>query len=295
MHLGVARTSLAAWLDARKAGGQILLRIEDIDAPRTVPGAAEGLMEDLHWLGLDWDGPPTWQSQRSTHYEAAIATLREKGRVYGCTCSRKEIALASSAPHGASDEGPRYPGTCRGGPTKPGRPEALRLRTEPGIDSVAFEDLVFGPQREDVHASASDFVLRRSDGLWAYQLAVTVDDLLQGVTRVVRGSDLLASTGRQILLRRLLRPAEERLETLHVPLVLGPDGKRLAKRDRAASIAALRAQGMAPERVVGILAASLGLVPADQSISAAALIEMWDVTRVGRADGPIRMDNRGSV
>ncbi len=283
MHLGVARTSLAAWLDARKAGGRILLRIEDVDEARVVPGAAEGLVEDLRWLGLDFDGPITTQSQRYPRYEAAIAQLAAQGRVYPCTCSRREIALAS-APHGPEDDGPRYPGTCReAAQPKEGRRPALRLRTEPG-DRVEFRDVVFGAFAEDVHQRVGDFVLQRSDGLWAYQLAVSVDDLEQGVTRVVRGSDLLASTARQSLLRRLLDPCAPPLETLHVALVRGADGARLAKRHGSPTVAERRARGHSPQSVVGLLATSLGLIPAGNSSNPQDLLPLWDPSRLSQDD-----------
>ena len=291
-HLGVARTSLAAWLDARARGGRILMRIEDIDLARAVPGAAEAIMDDLRWLGLDWDegpdvgGPrgPYVQSARFDRYRAALERLGALGRVFACTCSRKEIALASSAPHGPSDEGPRYPGTCRAGaPERPGRSPSVRFRTEPG-DRVAHVDRLFGEVTQDLAEAVGDFVLLRADGMWAYQLAVTVDDLEQGVTSVVRGADLLASTPRQLFLRRLLDPGAPPLETLHVPLVLGPSGQRLAKRDRASAVADRRALGEPPERVVGWLAASLGLVPPGTEIAARELVPLWDVAKLSRRD-----------
>lgn len=283
MHLGVARTSLAAWLDARSAGGRVLLRIEDVDRARVVPGAAEGLVEDLRWLGLDFDGPIVTQSQRYPLYEAAIARLTALGRIYPCTCSRREIALAS-APHGPEDEGPRYPGTCRqAAAPKDGRRPALRLRTEPG-DQVSVHDQVFGSFLEDVYERVGDFILQRSDGLWAYQLAVSVDDLEQGVTRVVRGSDLLGSTARQALLRRLLAPHAPPLETLHVPLVRGPDGARLSKRHGSPTIAERRALGHTPQQIIGLLAASLGLIPAGNSVNPQDLLPLWDPRRLSQDD-----------
>jgi glutamyl-tRNA synthetase len=281
MHLGVARTSLAAWLDARKAGGRIVLRIEDIDTQRTIPGAAEEMQRDLEWLGLDWDGEVVYQTARFDRYRAAIEKLTATNRVYPCVCSRKEIALASSAPHGESDEGPRYPGTCREGIKHRDRTPAVRLRTEPG-DLIGHVDRTYGSVDMNVHDSVGDFVLERADGMWAYQLAVAVDDLEQGVTCVVRGADLLRSTPRQLLLRRLLDPKAPPLETLHLPMVLGPEGKRLAKRDRASALADHRDKG-APA-VVGMLAASLGLVPAGTSITAADLIPRWDPTKLVLAD-----------
>jgi glutamyl-tRNA synthetase len=288
LHLGVARTSLVAWLDARAAGGRLLLRVEDIDTPRVVPGAAEAIARDLRWLGIDWDegpdvgGPrgPYVQSARTALYEAALSRLGALGRTFACTCTRKEVALAASAPHGPADDGPRYPGTCREAPReRPGRAPAIRLRTEPG-DRVVHRDRLLGALDEDVFAATGDFVLLRSDGLWAYQLAVTVDDLAQGVTSVVRGADLLGSTPRQALLRRLLDPTAPPLSTLHVPLVLGPGGQRLAKRDRAASVAELREGGATAEQVVGWLAASLGLVPSGTRVPAAALLPLYDPARL---------------
>jgi glutamyl-tRNA synthetase len=279
MHFGVARTSLAAWLDARSAGGRILLRIEDIDLPRTVPGAAGEIRRDLEWLGLDWDQEVV-QTERFDRYRAALERLAAIGRIYPCTCSRKEIALAS-APHGPSDEGPRYPGTCRAGAVARDRKPAIRLRTE-RQDVIAHRDRLYGAVDQDVHECVGDFVLQRADGLWAYQLAVTVDDLEQGVNNVVRGADLLASTPRQLLLRRLLDPSARPFETLHVPILLGAEGKRLAKRDGAIAIADHRALG--PTRVVGMLAASLNLVPAGTAIAARDLIALWDPAKLPRSD-----------
>jgi glutamyl-tRNA synthetase len=299
MHLGVARTLLAAWLDARKNGGRIVLRIEDIDRPRVVPGAADAIQYDLQWLGLDWDAGPVFQLEREALYQAAIERLLQMGRIYACTCSRKD--LVASAPHGPEDEGPRYPGTCRdrmlpvelaSPQARAGRQPALRLRTEPG-DRIEHPDLVFGPLDQDVFAAAGDFVVRRADGLWAYQLAVSVDDLEQGVTRIVRGSDLRDSTARQLLLRRLLDPASASLETLHVPLIRDPSGKRLAKRDGAAGIASRRERGEAPEAVIGVLGASLGLVPPGTATSALELVERWDPARLSRGDTVLDVE-RGS-
>jgi glutamyl-tRNA synthetase len=258
LHLGTARTALVAWLRARAEGGGLVLRIEDLDPPRVVAGAAEEIVDDLRWLGLDWDegpdvgGPlgPYVQSERGRWYREAIARLDRAGRVYRCTCSRKEVTLASSAPHG--DLGPAYPGTCRAAPSHPGRPAALRFRTNGAME--AFVDAVHGrvtPTRAD------DFVVQRADGLYAYQLAVVVDDAAMGITEVVRGDDLLTSTPWQIALYRTL--AGESPAFLHVPLVLGPDGGRLAKRHGAYAIADYRAAGWEPARVVGALAHTLGL------------------------------------
>jgi len=285
MHLGVARTMLAAWLDARAHGGLILLRIEDIDLQRNVPGAADGLMRDLEWLGLDWDGAPIFQSARFDRYESALVSLADRGRVFRCTCTRKEIMSASSAPHGPGDEGPRYPGTCREGPPieRPDRAASIRFKTMPG-DVIAHADRRFGAIDQDVHALAGDFILKRADGMWAYQLAVSVDDLDQGVTSIVRGSDLLSSTPRQILLRKLLGENAAQLTSLHVPLILGPGGARLAKRDGAVAVADHREAGASAESIVGNLAQSLGQCETRAPITARELIAAWDPSKISTED-----------
>lgn len=240
------------------------MRIEDIDRPRVVPGAADAICRDHDWLGLDWDEGPVYQSARGDAYETALRTLQRAGLVYRCTCSRKEIAEIASAPHG--DEGPRYPGTCRGGPTKPHRPAALRFRFEP--PSPGFEDLVQG--RVGAGTVGGDFVLRRADGVWAYHLAVVVDDADAGITEVIRGADLLSSTPRQLALYHALGAPPPRFG--HVGLVTDPKGTRLSKRHGATAIATLRDAGHTPERVVGLLAHSLGLAQTAAPISARELI-----------------------
>jgi glutamyl-tRNA synthetase len=278
IHFGTARTSLVAWLAARAAGGAIVLRIEDLDLPRVVEGAAEAIALDLRWLGLDWDegpdvsGPhgPYRQSQRGAFYEAALARLERAGHLFRCTCTRAEVFAASSAPHG--ELGPRYPGTCRAGPSHPERTPSLRFRMREG---EPFEDRVYGAQPA---SAGDDFVVRRSDGLYAYQLAVVVDDLAMGITEVVRGADLLGSTARQIALYRAL--AAEPPAFMHVPLVLGPDGQRLAKRHGATAIADYRAAGIAPERVVAVLAASLGLGRDDERLRPEDLIARFEHARL---------------
>jgi glutamyl-tRNA synthetase len=260
LHLGNARTALLSWLWARAAGGSYLLRVEDLDAPRVRPGLAEQQMDELRWLGLDWDFAVLCQSTRAAAYDAAIEQLGDQ--VYECFCSRAEIA-AASAPHALSDEGPRYPGTCRA-LTRAQRDErrrlrapAIRLRVPEG--AIAFDDELAGPQAFDVQAQVGDFVLRRADGVHSYQLAVVVDDAFSEVTQVLRGADLLPSTARQLILYRLLgRPAPR---WAHAPLVLSASGERLAKRDRAVSLSALRAEGRDPAAVVARLALLSGLPP----------------------------------
>ena len=292
LHLGVARTALLAWLHARQARGTLVFRVEDLDAPRVVPGAAEAIAEELRFLGLHWDEGfqaggdfgPYLQSQRRDHYEAALAALRRKGLLFDCSCSRREVAEASRAPHG--DLGPRYPGTCRNGPQQSQRPLCVRFampdRAEP------FADLVFGPTDLSVR---DDFVVQRADGLFAYQLAVVVDDAAMGITDVVRGADLLSSTPHQLALYRALGLPPPRFA--HVPLVLGTDGQRLAKRQGSVSIAQLRAQGAHPQRIVGALGASLGLCPPGSHVSPSELLAYADFSRLPQAG--TRIDNAAII
>jgi glutamyl-tRNA synthetase len=239
MHPGHARTALVTWLRARSQGGEIVMRIEDIDRPRVVAGSADAILRDHEWLGLDWDEGPVFQSSRDEAYERALAQLEAAGMVYPCTCSRKEIAAIASAPHG--DEGLRYPGTCRRGVTKPDKPPALRFRFED--PSPGFEDVLCGAYPEG--RTGGDFVLRRADGIWAYQLAVVVDDAEANVTEVIRGEDLLSSTPRQIALYRAL--GHRVPDFAHVGLVVDQGGVRLATRHEAPSIESLRASGQSAE------------------------------------------------
>ena len=282
VHLGTARTALLAWLDARAAGGAFVMRLEALDAARVVPGAAERILADLRWLGLDWDegpdvgGPhaPYVQSQRLPLYRAALERLEATGRIVRCTCSRKELAEAAarapSAPH-AGEDGPRYPGTCSraGAAARPSnRPPALRFRVDPGV--VAFDDARKGRIEQDVDAVVGDFVVCRADGTPAYQLAVVVDDAAMGITDVVRGEDLLGSTPRQIQLYRALGLPVPRFS--HVPLVLDESGVRLAKRNASAFIGAQRAAGRSAADIVGELARSAGIHPGEGAISAGELL-----------------------
>jgi glutamyl-tRNA synthetase len=280
LHLGIARTALCAWLRARQSGGVLVMRVEDIDSPRVVAGSAESIMHDLRWLGIDWDegpdlgGPhaPYLQSQRAEHYARAIAQLEARDRVYPCTCSRKEIAGLASAPHG--DLGPLYPGTCRdAAPARTDRPPALRFKHEGAAPS--FRDVLQGPYTEPV---IDDFVLRRGDGMVSYQLAVVVDDIAMGISEVVRGDDLMSSTPRQLALYAAL--GELAPSFLHVPLLLDLDGRRLSKRHGAPSIAEYRSAGIGAERIVGMLAATLGLAADGESLTPAELLPRFVLERL---------------
>jgi len=242
------------------------MRIEDIDAPRVREGSEASILADHEWLGLDWDEGPVRQSARFERYEEILARLKDDGAVFPCTCTRKEW-MAASAPHEAA---PRYPGTCREGPTHPERPAAWRFRLDEG---PGFEDVHLGAQPGD----GGDFVVRRSDGLWAYQLAVVVDDHDTHITEVVRGDDLLGSTSLQLALYAALgwtAPA-----WLHVPLVLGPDGARLSKRHGAVGVGDYRDAGWSRERILGWLGASLGLCD-DAPIALAELLRRFDLRRL---------------
>jgi glutamyl-tRNA synthetase len=272
LHVGNARTFLWAWLSARSAGGRVLLRIEDLDTPRAKPGVVERLIDDLCWLGFDWDGPVEVQSRRRDLYRAVFERLRP--RLFPCRCTRAELAAARSAPH-EGDAEPRYPGTCRAG-TDGAEPRAWRLRVEPG--PVRFADRLFGDRAIDVGAEVGDVAVAKSPEQPAYQLAVVADDLAQGVTEVVRGDDLIPSTARQILIHRAL--GETPPAYGHVPLVVGPDGARLAKRHGDARIASLREAGARPERIVGALAAWSGLGAGDAM--PADLISRWSWDRVSK-------------
>ena len=270
LHVGNARTFLWAWLSARAQGGRVLLRIEDLDTPRVKPGAVEAIEEDLRWLGLDWDGPVEIQSQRRALYAKVFERL--KPHLFPCGCTRADLAAAASAPHEGETE-LRYPGTCR--TRAPEKVVAWRLKVLPS--PVAFVDRLLGPHEIDVSVTVGDFVAAKTPEQPAYQVAVVADDIDQGVTEVVRGDDLIPSTARQILIYRAL--GAEPPAYCHAPLVVGPDGKRLAKRHGESRIAALRRSGVPAERVVEALARWSGLPalgrPAD-------LIPHWDWTKLSR-------------
>jgi glutamyl-tRNA synthetase len=283
LHLGSLRTALAAWLFARSTGSRFAVRIEDLDPQRSRPEFERGQLADLRALGLDWDGEPIRQSTRGDRYAAALAALADRGRVYPCFCTRAEIRAAASAPHGDLPEG-AYPGTCRALPGAERRArmaagERHALRVDAGAAAIAYEDRLLGPQRFVV----DDFVVRRADGVPAYQLAVVVDDAAQGIEEVVRGADLADSTPRQILLGRWLGLPVPRYA--HLGLVLGGDGVRLAKRHRSATLAD-RDEPVAA--TLAWLAHSLGLATDRAEVgSAAELLAGFDPDALPR--GPVRL------
>jgi len=278
LHLGSLRTALVAWLMARAQGGRFLLRIEDLDPQRSRAEFESAQIEDLRVLGIDWDGEPVRQSERLRLYDDALGKLHAAGRLYPCFCSRAEIREAASAPHGLLAEG-FYPGTCsdldpmvRRQRIEAGERFALRLRAEG--ERIEWHDRLLGPQS----AVVDDFVVVRADGVHAYQLAVVVDDADQGIREVVRGADLAESTPRQILLQRLLGlPA---VSYAHVPLVLGPDGDRLAKRDHGATMAD---RGEPAAATLALLAHSLGLASGQDRVEHASdLLAPFDPDAIPR-------------
>src|SRR6476659_130766 len=293
LHLGNARTALLAWLDARSRGGAFIMRIEDLDRARGPAGAEAQMLDDLAWLGIDWDegpdrgGPfaPYRQSERAARYDAAIDRLLADGRAFVCACSRADVARAAQAPHEADEDGPRYPGTCRGLPpdevraraTAQGRGPVIRFAGEGA--RIEFRDAVHGVVAAEA-AGVDDFVLRRADGTAAYQLAVVVDDAAMAITHVVRGDDLLRSTPRQIALYGALGLSAPAFA--HVPLVLTPSGERLAKRTRPEAVADLRARGVAPEVVVGALAASAACGTPGEACLPRELIASFSLARIDR-------------
>lgn len=275
LHLGNLRTALAAWLFARSAGSGFVVRMEDLDRVQASAQHERSQLADLAALGLDWDGEVVRQSERFDRYEAAIAQLSAMGMTYRCYCTRREIREAAAAPHGNPMPDGAYPGTCRDlteaqrrSHEADGRPAALRLRGPNAVAGV-HDDLL-----GDVAALIDDVVLRRNDGVPAYNLAVVVDDAAQGVEQVVRAADLSSSSPRQRFIGELLGLPPVRYA--HVPLVLGPDGERLAKRAGAVTLADQGARGRTPADVCGLLAASLGLIDVPTPLRPVDLVDGFD-------------------
>ena len=295
MHLGNAFSALIAWLSARSADGRVVLRIEDLDPRANSRERTETLIDDLAWLGLDWDEGPYYQSERQDVYRDAIARLAKMGLTYPCFCTRAELH-AASAPH-ASDGTYLYAGTCRvltpdqARQRAAARPPATRLRVPEERDpagTISWHDLGFGPQQEVLARECGDFLIQRSDGVIAYQLAVVVDDCLMGVNQVVRGCDLLGSSARQTYLARLL--GFEAPAFGHVPLLVAPDGRRLSKRDRDLDLGALREAGVTAESIVGALAAAAGLVETGTQARPADLIGTFSWDKIAAHRGDIVVD-----
>jgi len=277
-HLGNARTYLLTYWSARRHGLSLTLRIEDVDSPRVKPWATEQAIEDLRWLGIAWEDGPDIQSQRKPLYRAALERLIEADRVFPCTCTRADIAEAGSAPH-FEHEGPVYPGTCAtwrtGDPLPPAGEYCWRFRV--GSERVEFDDLVLGRQACVPGEALGAFPVTQKSGDPSYQLAVVVDDGEMGVTEVVRGNDLVASTFRQLELYQALGLPPPRFA--HVPLVLGPDGRRLAKRHGDTRLSHYREQGIEPGRIINWAAQSAGMIGSDEQVSSAdEVIERfaWD-------------------
>jgi len=288
MHMGNLFAALLAWLDVRAAGGTLVLRIEDLDVTRCPPGNAERLMDDLRWLGLDWDmggeGDEWHQSKRTAHYDRAFHTLEGKGLIYPCYCTRAE-RLASSAPH-REDGTEIYNGRCarltageRAALELQGRRPAWRVRVPE--ERILIRDGNCGDYEEDLARDCGDFIVRRSDGVYAYQLAVVADDGAMGVNHVVRGRDLLSSSPRQAWLHREL--GYEPPEFFHAPLLLAPDGRRLAKRDRDLDMSTLR-EKYTPEQIIGVLAWWAGLLRRPEPVSAADLADGFSWANVAKED-----------
>ncbi len=270
MHLGNVFAAMVGWLSVRSQNGKMVLRMEDLDTQRTSAEYAETLRQDLVWLGLDWDEETPPQSRRSGVYDRYFDRLRQLELLYPCYCTRSQLHSVN-APH-LADGTYVYPGTCRNLTAPPAdRPPSWRVRVP---DSIwAFEDVVFGHQEENLATHCGDFVVRRADGVYVYQLAVTVDDGESGVTEVVRGMDLLSSSPRQMYLQSLFGFAHPRYA--HVPMLLAPDGRRLSKRDKDLDLGQLRLR-LTPEQVLGTLAYSSGLISRYEPVSAAELASVFD-------------------
>lgn len=296
LHLGNARTFMVAWLRARSQDGRVVFRMEDLDHPRDKPGAAAQAIADLKWLGFDWDVEYV-QSERRTIYREALDALRARGLAYPCVCTRRDVESAQSAPH--DGEQLRYAGRCRGrfadwdeAMRFKGAAPCWRFRVPDGTPCVRFTDAFAGDYAQDVAATLGDFPLARDRDGAGYTLACVVDDLLMGITEVVRGDDLLPATPAQILLADAIRPWAEHFargcavarirppEFLHVPLVVGPDGRRLAKRHGDTRVATFRERGWTPERLVGLLAASCGWAKPGEELSLRDLLPRFDVTSI---------------
>ena len=278
MHLGNVFSALMAWASVRSQNGSIILRIEDLDIRAHNPEYSSLLLNDLRWLGLEWDSGPFYQSKRTEHYKEALNSLKQKDLLYPCFCSRADLH-AAQAPH-VSDNTYMYTGTCRN--LSYAEQVELSKHKTPAIrlcvpnKTYSFEDRVYGLTSQNLAESCGDFIVQRADGVFAYQLAVVVDDADMGVTEVVRGSDLLSSTPRQIYLQDVLGLSCS--SYAHLPLLVAPDGRRLSKRDHDLDLGALRAQGKTSEEILGFLAYCIGLAEKGEPLSAGQVADRfsWD-------------------
>jgi glutamyl-tRNA synthetase len=270
---------LLAWLHVRSRGGDLILRLEDLDASRCRPELAAGVLRDLAWLGLDWDGPVVYQSSRLEALSAAARSLRERGFAYPCVCSRADLQRAVSAPHQGDGE-QRYPGTCKGRAASEidGRAHALRFRVPEG--EMEIVDGIAGVRRFDVASDVGDFIVQNRAGVPSYQLAVVVDDAAQGINEAFRGDDLLSSTPRQLLIARALELPEPRY--FHVPLVLDGAGRRLAKRADDLSLERLRALGADPRVITQWVMTSAGF-PTNERLAPREALPLFVLERLSHA------------
>ena len=273
LHIGNLRTALLAWLGIRLQAGVFLMRMDDLDQLREVEGSAAQILRDIEWLGLDWDGEVVYQSQRTELYQQAMQGLTDQGLVYPCFCSRKDIQEAASAPHAQHG---LYPGTCAQLDAsaielkQQKKPPAYRVRVS-GRE-ISFCDQCLGDYQDELEKSCGDFVIKRADGLFAYQLATAVDDIEQGITDVVRGADLIDSTARQIYLMNHLNVNFPEPIYWHVPLMLNDEGDRMAKRDGSLSIEKWRSKNGNAAGLIGFLAANINLIDRPDAISAQELL-----------------------
>jgi glutamyl-tRNA synthetase len=277
MHLGNVFSALLSWLSVKSRGGEWLLRIEDIDPVRSHQAYADLIMDDLEWLGLPWDAQPVYQSERSDIYQHYFEQLCEQGLTYPCYCTRADL-LATQAPH-ESDGRVVYKGTCRGLPLRPGMLAATRLIVPDRV--ITFTDGHYGHCGVDMMRQVGDFIIRRKDGAWAYQLAVVVDDALMGITQVVRGRDLLLSSPQQMYVAGLLGFSAPQF--FHFPLLCNASGQRLSKRDQSLDMAALR-QRYEPHALTGLLAFYAGLIPQPEAIAPADLLPLFSWEKVPQQD-----------
>ena len=287
LHLGNARTFLVNWVLARQNGWRIAFRIDDLDSPRVKSGADQAAIDDLKWLGLDWDTEVDYQSRRLSEYEEALVRLAAEGKIYPCHCTRSQIAARAASAPNEGDHELRYTGNCR--PALPktfdfrelkstGVAWRLRVPDEP----VCFHDHLFGSQRVSVAVEVGDFLVANKQGVASYQLAVNLDDAAAMVTDIVRGDDLLTSTARQILIRRALGMREE-MSYWHLPLVVGEDGMRLAKRHGSLRISELRQLGIRPERIISLIAKWSGCEHLPRSISQKEFLDAFKIESLPRA------------